>query len=175
MRRELLIGCGSRREREIGIEGRKGWESLTTLDQNNDHEPDVVWNLEELPLPFEDDTFDEIHAYEVLEHIGKQGDWRGFFDQWAEFYRILKPGGFLAATCPSYKSMWAWGDPSHTRVLTRGTLVFLDQEQYHKQIGQTPMSDFRFYYGADFETVWAFEDDQKLAFAVRARKPIWTP
>lgn len=142
-----------------------------TLDHNADHQPDVVHDLEQLPYPFEDETFDEVHAYEVLEHLGRQGDWRTFFAQFAELYRILKPGGFLAATCPSYRSMWAWGDPSHTRVITSGTLAFLDQDEYARQVGRTPMSDFRFIWKGDLETLWVEEDHEALRFVLQAVKP----
>jgi SAM-dependent methyltransferase len=167
---ELLIGCGSSRERRIAIEGRRGWSELVTLDNNADHRPDVLHDLELIPYPFPDNTFEEIHAYEVLEHLGHQGDWRGFFAQFSELWRILKPGGFLAATCPSFRSMWAWGDPSHTRLITSGTLVFLDQEEYVKQVGKTAMSDFRFCYKADFKPVWIQEDAEALQFVLMANK-----
>lgn len=153
------------------VQGRREWSKLVTLDHNADHGPDVVHDLEVLPYPFDADTFDEVHAYEVLEHMGRQGDWRTFFAQFSELWRILKPGGMLAATCPSWKSMWAWGDPSHTRVLTSGTLVFLDQAQYQRQVGKTPMSDFRFVYQADFRTVWLDEDDEAFRFVLQAVKP----
>ena len=129
MKQELLIGCGSNREKRLSCDGTKTWTSLTTLDFNDHHKPDVVWDLHELPLPFPPEFFDEIHAYEVLEHVGRQGDWRVFFAQFNEFWRILKPGGHLAATCPSWHSPWAWGDPSHTRVLQKENLVFLNQPQ----------------------------------------------
>jgi predicted SAM-dependent methyltransferase len=89
--RELLIGCGSRREKLIFFEGKKEWENVTTLDINQDHMPDIVWDLHNIPLPFEENSFDEIHAYEVLEHTGKQGDYQFFFDQFSDFWRILKP------------------------------------------------------------------------------------
>jgi predicted SAM-dependent methyltransferase len=168
---ELLIGCGSQRDRRIGVNGKRGWDKLVTLDNNPDHRPDVVHDLEKLPWPFDANTFDEVHAYEVLEHLGRQGDWHSFFDQFAEAYRILKPGGFLAATCPSYKSMWAFGDPSHTRVLSSGSLVFLDQEQYRKQVGVTAMSDFRFYWHGDFKGVWVQENDENFHFVIQAVKP----
>lgn len=148
------------------------WSNLTTLDHNADHSPDVVHDLEALPYPFDSDTFDEIHAYEVLEHIGAQGDWRAFFDQFSELYRILRPGGHLCATVPAHDSPWAWGDPSHRRVITSGTLVFLSQDQYAKQVGITPMSDFRFYYHADFEPVAVSKiDDHGLGFVLQAIKP----
>lgn len=169
-RRELLLGAGGRLDRRISIDGREGWENLTTLDFNGEHRPDVIHDLEVLPLPFSDNSFDEIHAYEVLEHTGQQGDWKFFFAQFAEFWRILKPGGFLAASCPSWKSIWAWGDPSHKRVLTSGTLVFLDQEQYREQVGKTPMTDYRFIWKADFERYAVQEDDDALIFVLRARK-----
>jgi SAM-dependent methyltransferase len=66
-------------------------------------------------LPFDDNTFDEIHAYEVLEHIGKQGDWMRILREWSEWWRILKPGGHLYASSPLWSSEWAWGDPGHTQ------------------------------------------------------------
>lgn len=172
---ELLLGCGSTRDRRIVVNGERGWKDLVTLDFNTDHRPDVIHDLEELPYPFPDDTFHEIHAYEVLEHLGRQGDWRTFFAQFSEFWRILEPGGFLAATCPSYRSMWAWGDPSHTRVITSGSLVFLDQSQYRIQVGKTAMSDFRHCYRADFAPVFAdMQGEQSgdtFSFVLQAVKP----
>ena len=178
LRTELLVGCGPSRDRRIVIDGRRVWSKLVTLDHNPDHRPDVVHDLEMLPYPFEDDSFDEVHAYEVLEHLGQQGDWRSFFAQFSELWRILKPGGFLAATCPSYRSMWAWGDPSHRRVITSGSLVFLDQGQYRRQVDgvggpRTAMSDFRFCYRADFAAVPGAcrEDDENLSFVLVAIKP----
>ncbi len=176
---ELLLGCGSARDKRLVVEGRREWTEMVTLDHNADHRPDVAFDLERLGaggrLPFEDDTFQEIHAYEVLEHIGRQGDWRAFFDQFSEFYRVLKPGGHFAATVPSYRSMWAFGDPSHTRVITSGTLVFLDQEQYKIQVGKTAMSDFRFCWRGDFQAVYANmlgeEDGSGFSFVLRAVKP----
>lgn len=175
---ELLLGCGSARDRRIAVEGRKDWTHLVTLDWNADHRPDVVHDLEVLPYPFEDDTFDEIHAYEVLEHLGQQGDFRSFFAQFSELWRILKPGGHLAATCPSWRSMWAWGDPSHRRVLCTGSLLFLSQWEYQRQIGFTAMSDFRFCYSADFEPAVlpdgrpaVVETAETFQFILRAIKP----
>ncbi len=170
-RRELLIGCGSERTKRLNIAGHEEWEGLVTLDINPDHKPDVVWNLEQTSLPFPTDDFDEIHAYEVLEHTGQQGDWRFFFDQWSEFWRILKPGGLFFATVPMWNSQWAWGDPSHKRVITWGNLAFLNQDQYRENVGRTPMSDFRFCYKADFTIGFAREEGETFKFALVARKP----
>lgn len=168
---ELLIGCGAARDRRIAVGGVRDWRQLVTLDHNPEHGPDVVHDLEVLPYPFEAETFDEVHAYEVLEHLGAQGDWRGFLDQFAELWRILRPGGFLAATSPSWRSRWAWGDPSHRRVLSSCSLIFLSQPEYARQVGKTPMSDFRPWYAADFEPVFVREDEERFAFVIQAIKP----
>lgn len=175
MRQELLIGCGQRREKLMHYKGHEQWEGLVTLDMNPDHKPDVFWDLYSIPLPFEEDQFDEIHAYEVLEHTGAQGNYGFFFRQWSDFWRILKPGGRFFATCPSYKSVWAWGDPSHTRVLQAAQLSFLSQAVYSAEVGKTPMSDFRHIYKADFNLVGCMEDNETLRFVLQAVKPsrIW--
>lgn len=167
---ELLIGCGSTRDKRMMVNGKVDWDKLVTLDYNPDHKPDVVCNLNYFPYPFEDNTFDEIHAYEVLEHTGKQGDYQFFFRQFSEFWRILRPMGHLLATCPSRHSAWAWGDPSHTRIVQQENLVFLSQRAYREQVGKTSMSDFRSLYKADFETVYAHDDRETFRFIIRAIK-----
>lgn len=164
---ELLIGCGSRRDKMIGS---GEWEKLVTLDLEESHHPDVVHDLNDYPWPFPDDEFDEIHAYEVLEHLGRQGDYRSFFATFSEAWRILKDGGLLCATCPAPGSPWVWGDPGHTRQISPHSLVFLDQTEYTKQIGVTPMSDYRSIYSADFERVWTDVRGDTFGFVLRARK-----
>ncbi len=168
---ELLLGCGSSREKRLSRTKDTGWSDLTTLDINPDHKPDVVWDLHLLPLPFADNHFDEIHAYEVLEHVGQQGDYRTFFNQFCEFWRILKPNGHMFVTVPSRLSPWAWGDPSHTRIIQKEHLVFLVQSQYTEQVGKTPMSDFRHIYKADFDVEYVDEGPDLFSFVIKAVKP----
>lgn len=185
--RELLIGCGNSREKRLippnipatGVD-RTRWQSLTTLDVDPACEPDIVFDLSTLEkrsicldsrqiIP--DNTFDEIHAYEVLEHCGAQGDFRLFFAQFREFWRILKPDGYFCATVPDWRSLWAWGDPSHTRVINEGSLVFLSQAQYAAQVGVTAMSDFRaLLTPADFQIVDINHVHDQFQFVLRALK-----
>lgn len=168
--KELIIGCGSSKDKRLSADGHPLFRNPVRLDINADHKPDVVWDLNELPYPFMDNEFDEIHAYEVLEHCGTQGDYKFFFAQFSEFWRILKPNGHLLATCPSRNSAWAWGDPSHTRVLQPENLVFLSQAEYEKQVGITPMSDFRNIYKADFKTGAYQDDGESFWFVLKAIK-----
>ncbi len=169
--RELLIGCGASREKRLSADNDPVWKGLTTLDVNPEHAPDVVWDLAETRLPFDDDSFDEIHAYEVLEHTGSQGDYRFFFAQFSDFWRVLKPGGLLLGTTPAFDSPWAWGDPSHTRVISQESLTFLDQTEYERQVGVTAMSDFRYLYQADFQLLATDKREGSFQFILRAIKP----
>jgi SAM-dependent methyltransferase len=74
-------------------------------------------NGDALDLPFPDDTFDRIIASEVLEHVSD--------DQVAldEVFRVLKPGGTLAATVPSWlpeQVCWALSDEYHAPFVEGG-------------------------------------------------------
>lgn len=166
---ELLIGCGSNRAKKLHQQGRPEWAGLVTLDIEPRHKPDVVHDIHD-PLPFDADSADEIHAYEVLEHCGRQGDYQFFFRQFSDFWRVLKPGGILFGTVPLPTSVWAWGDPSHTRVIPKESFVFLHQPSY-AQVGITPMSDFRTLYRADFDILLLSEAGESLEFALQAIKP----
>ncbi|MEM7096325.1 MAG: class I SAM-dependent methyltransferase [Actinomycetota bacterium] len=78
-------------------------------------------------LPFEDATFDRIIASEVLEHIPSD------IDALHELTRVLKPGGVIAATVPTFlpeRICWAINSDyhapasvgGHVRIYTRGEL-----------------------------------------------------
>ena len=169
---ELLIGCGNSRDKRLKPRANDSWTELVTMDHDPQCGADVIHDLEDLPWPFADNSFDEVHAYEVLEHLGRQGDYRAFFAHFGEIYRILKPAGILAATCPSWKSIWAWGDPSHTRIISQASLVFLSQAEYQKQIGKTAMTDFRWLWKGDFEAIHIADNGEQFTFGLMAHKPV---
>jgi predicted SAM-dependent methyltransferase len=174
--RELLIGCGNRRDKLLYRPGNNAWADLTTLDLDPNSGADVEWDLERMPLPFENDSFDEIHAYHVLEHTGRMGDWRFFFAQWSEFWRLLKPDGLFCGVVPAVSSAWVFADPGHTRVIVPETFTFLDQDEYTRQVGETALADYRHVYRADFAPVFkdvkvGEDGDHQFYFIMQAKKP----
>lgn len=171
--RELLLGCGNKREKVIASPGHTGWEDLTTLDLDPNCGADIEWDLANLPLPFETESFDEAHFYHVLEHLGQQGDWRTFFQQFSEFYRILKPDGLLCIISPTLTSPWLWGDPGHTRVISSETMTYLDLAEYERQVGKTALTDYRHVWEGDFAMRWQQNDADNLQYmcVLQAIKP----
>lgn len=169
---ELLIGCGNHREKLLHL-GKSDWENLTTLDIDPNCGANIEWNLEKLPLGLKDNYFDEIHAYHVLEHTGHQGDYKFFFAQWSEFWRILKPNGHFFGIVPAPGSPWVFGDPGHTRFLPPEVFTFLDQTQYDKQVGKTALADYRYIYKSDFELIdqRAIDNNNQFVFVLKAIKP----
>jgi hypothetical protein len=170
---ELLIGCGHDRTKRLVLRGREAWQDLVTLDMNPAARPDILHDLCDLPLPFTDSSVAEIHAYEVIEHTRAQGDWRGFFAEFQEFWRVLEPGGTLHATCPSWQGNWAWGDPGHTRVIQPESLTFLHQPAYTAECrpGGSPRTDYRPWFTGDFDLLHLDQGPVQFAFILRAVKP----
>jgi hypothetical protein len=177
--RELLLGCGRARDKRVLAPGSDiHWKGLTTLDSNSTVGADVVLNLEHHTLvgKFGLDAFDEVHAYEVLEHLGQQGQAESFFHTFEDIWQVLKPDGFLCATVPSRYSPWLWGDPGHTRAILPESLIFLSQSAYAQCEGERPtaMSDYRLMYHGDFVTVRSSDDRVFHRFILQAKKPART-
>lgn len=166
---ELLIGCGNRRSKVFGGD----WREPVTLDLDPGVSPDVVWDLNNLPLPFADGSFDEIHCIDVLEHTGALGDWRFFFAQFDDFWRVLKPGGTFNCVAPRTDSVWAWGDPGHVRVITPEQMTYLHRPAY-AQVGSTPMTDYRPYFVSDWNVARQEFWPHHFAFTLEAVKPART-
>lgn len=164
---ELLLGCGNSRDKRI-VPGWRPvqWDRLVTLDIDPNCGADVLADIND-GLPFAADTFDEIHAYDVLEHLGSQGDYRAFFRHFGEIYRVLKPLGILVASTPRWDSVWAWGDPGHCRVIAPQTLQFLDQNHYRAEVGKTSSTDYRWLWKGDLKLVWRQDTDDHHAWILQ--------
>lgn len=177
LRRYLLIGAGHDRGKRVNLpeSPEKDFTTgeLVTLDIDPGTKPDVNHDLDVLPYPFAENEFDEIHAYEVLEHCGAQGDAKFFFGQFAEFWRILKPGGLMCISVPLWDCETAWAVPDHKRVLPPSIFGFLDQN-YYRNVGKPGYGDYRHLLGStDFEPIGRQEisQSQMLYVVLRARKP----
>lgn len=139
-----------------------------TLDMDASTKPTVIWDLNERPWPVKWHSYDEIHAYEVLEHFGAQGDFIAFFAHFDQIWYALKPDGLLYASVPT--GPWTWGDPGHTRSITLETLTFLFRSEYEKQVGKTSMTDYRSYLVGDWELAKYHQNSDGLRFILRAKK-----
>lgn len=81
----LNVGCGFAQFKAPNV---------INLDAYDICKPDVVWDLNKAPLPFEEDTFDHIIANHILEHLPN------WWDCFNDFGRILKPNGTLEIWLP---------------------------------------------------------------------------
>lgn len=148
MRKTLLLGAGRDRSKKLYIGNQSTWDGeLVTLDMDPNSGADFIWDLEKRPLPFADEEFDELAAYDVLEHVGRQGDWRDFFDQFAEYWRILKPGGLFGIIVPIGED--AFCDPGHSRFYAPKHFYMLAQRFY----AENPGGDYRWYWKRSFEVL----------------------
>ncbi len=91
----------------------------------------VTANGDALDLPFPGATFDRVIASEVLEHVA---DDRRALD---EVFRVLKPGGTLAATVPSWlpeQICWALSEEYHAPSVEGGHVRIFSEPQLRRRM-----------------------------------------
>jgi len=70
---------------------------------------DLVHDLNNYPWPMDDNSFDEVIANDLLEHLDD------FMKAMEESHRILKPGGIFKIRVPYWNSWCTHADPTHRR------------------------------------------------------------
>ena len=119
-KRKLNLGCGTDIKNPI-----EGWVNLDSAPLAG---VDVVHDIESLPLPFGDASFDEILCNDVLEHVE-------YIRVLKDLYRILAAGGTLAIRVPHFTSKNNFIDPTHRRLFSVNTFDFF--------VGHTPTPNKR--------------------------------
>lgn len=96
---KLNVGCG---RENLGPE----WEHIDLVDFGHN----VAHDLNSLPWPFADDSFDEVRAVDILEHL------RDAVGTINEIIRVLRPGGVAMIQVPDARHPeHTWTDPEHLR------------------------------------------------------------
>lgn len=95
-------------------------------------------NLSTDKIPFEDNFFDSVSAFDVLEHIPRQAIDYGknethfpFIELMQEVWRVSKPDGKFYALTPAYPAPEAFQDPTHVNFLTEMTHTYFCGENPH--------------------------------------------
>ncbi len=119
--RILDLGCGNKKVRgAIGVDIEKKSQA------------DVICDLEEYSLPFENDSFDIIYARHVLEHIGD------ILSLMKEIHRIGKPNASLFIETPHFSSYSSFTDFTHKHHLGIRSFDPFDPTLHPENIGKYP-------------------------------------
>ena len=115
MVKKLNLGCGA----DIK-------EGYVNLDSKKLPGVDVVWDIEKLPLPFQNEEFDEVLANDILEHID-------YIPVLKDLHRILKVGGKLTVRVPHFTSKNNFADPTHKKMFSVFTFdYFVKNPEFRK-------------------------------------------
>ena len=120
---KLNLGCGNNiREGWVNLDHPRAVPSLL----NPTGAELVGCNLDYplVELPFDDNTFEEILAQHVLEHI------HNLLPLLQELHRIAEPGGKLLVAVPYGSADGAWADPTHVRAFFVESWAYFGQLAY---------------------------------------------
>lgn len=112
MKKRLNMGCG------INIE-----KNSVNLDYYKLDGVDVVHDLNKFPYPFKNNTFDEVFADNVLEHLNDAQK------PLEELSRICKNGAIIDIIVPLAPTMFAFRDPTHKLFFTYRTFEYFTKEE----------------------------------------------
>jgi SAM-dependent methyltransferase len=110
----LNIGCGRRK-----IAG------AVNVDVSDQVGADVVHDLTNMPWPLPSDTFREVHAQDVIEHLNDT------VRVMEEIHRICRNGATVHITVPHFSSANAFVDPTHRRFFSYFTFDYFDADHVY--------------------------------------------
>jgi SAM-dependent methyltransferase len=109
---KLNLGCGK------DIKKSTENEKWVNMDVAKLPGVDVVWNIDKYPWPFKANTFDEVYASHVLEHV------EDFMKCLEELHRVCKKDAKIFVKVPIFPSVYAMTDPTHKHFITYFTFEY---------------------------------------------------
>lgn len=122
----MNLGCG----KDI----KEGWINLDSVSLPG---VNIVHNIENLPLPFSNNEFDEILCKDILEHVE-------YIPVLKDLHRILKPEGILKIQVPHFSSKNNFVDPTHKKLFSVSTFDFFVRGTKHYEHKAHYYFDFSF-------------------------------
>lgn len=112
--------------------------------------PDVLWDLEEFPWPWQDNAVQAVVMSHVLEHLGQTTTI--FLNIIKELYRVCRHDAIIDITVPHPRSDDFLNDPTHVRPVTPEMLTLFSKRMNHIwQTGGAANSTLGLYLDVDFE------------------------
>ena len=140
--RHLDIGCGPQARNPYGCNEVYGVDLASRPDTPKHFFRSA--NLAMEPIPFEDNFFSSVSAYDFLEHMprllsnGVDSTRSPFIALMNEIWRVLEPNGRFYAVTPAYPRIEAFSDPTHVNIITEEThLYFTEPQVWAKMYGFT--------------------------------------
>lgn len=166
MKKHIDLGCGSSPRNPFGAEKVYGIDIVKRDDLVEDNIFFEKSNLILESIPYENNTFDSVSAYDFFEHIPRvvvnnNETFLPFINLMNEIYRVLKDGGELYAITPIYPKESAFVDPTHVNFISKNTYkYFCEPDLWAKMYG----------YNGRFEIIrvqivnFDYEVNQKIGF-----------
>ena len=122
--RTLDVGCGMNK-----------YPGSIGIDRNPACRADVLCDLDHIPYPFADNSFDQLRAIHVIEHVSD------VIRSMEEFHRLVRPGGRVRIETPHYTDFSSFCDPTHRWHLTTFSFRYFGED--HAGFGYYSRSKFR--------------------------------
>lgn len=129
MTRSLDLGCGPHPKNPFSA------TELYGVDVSDFHSGRIrSADLAVEPIPFDDDFFDYVTAYDFIEHIPRvvycPKRRHSFIELMNEIYRVLKMDGCFFSQTPAYPHPEVFQDPNHVNIITDHTFFYYFDDKF---------------------------------------------
>lgn len=136
----LDLGCGTNRHQNAyGID-------IFQVDDD----VDLIYDLNEMPYPFEDESFDLIWMNDILEHLNEP------IEIMKECHRLLKKGGKLRIKVVFWSHRFSFADPQHKHAF--------EIERYFKVFTGEIRSYYLDFHFENLKIDWIFDQNAMVKY-----------